>query len=90
MIIVDARGCILSATTNIDLLPSLALESFTSLPEACNQADGQVSIIISGGTAPYSYIWNNDPTLNTAVIDNFSAGVQQVLVTRFARLRSGL
>ncbi len=40
---------------------------------ACNgDNSGRISLAVSGGTSPYSYIWNNDA--ETASIENLAAG----------------
>jgi len=41
--------------------------------------DGTATIIISGGIAPYSYLWSDGQTVNPAV--NLAAGTYDVAIT---------
>lgn len=45
----------------------------------CGQCDGTALVTPSGGTAPYTYVWGNGQTTQTAT--NLCAGVHQVDVT---------
>ncbi|MEQ8908424.1 MAG: PKD domain-containing protein, partial [Vicingaceae bacterium] len=42
-------------------------------------ADGQASVVGSGGTSPYTYFWSNNETTNS--IQNLSAGTYGVTIT---------
>jgi len=58
------------------------IDSFTVEPAACGQANGQATAIVVGGTAPYSYLWDNNAnnqTTPTAV--NLAEGTYQLFVT---------
>ncbi|MDA8858002.1 hypothetical protein N9I30_01475 [Flavobacteriales bacterium] len=71
-LIIDANGC--SITKNITVTqPNPLLESTTINDVSCfNGNDGDVTIIVVGGTAPYNYIWNTGATVNT--INNLTSG----------------
>ena len=71
-LITDANGC--SITKNITVTqPNPLLESTTINDVSCfNGNDGDVTIIVVGGTAPYNYIWNTGATVNT--INNLTSG----------------
>ncbi len=45
-----------------------------SNPASGNNADGSVTLIIDGGQAPYTYLWNTDPTQTTSTASNLPAG----------------
>ena len=48
----------------------------------CNSgADGAIDMTVSGGTAPYSYVWDDPGTSNTEDINSLSAGTYTVIVT---------
>ena len=47
---------------------------------SCNGAtNGTATVIVSGGTTPYTYVWNNGQT--TATATNLAAGTYEVTVT---------
>ena len=70
IIVTDAGGCV--ATEVVDITepdPILVLDNIT--PASCNTNDGAIELIVSGGTAPYTYNWSNGET--TAIINNLVA-----------------
>lgn len=47
----------------------------------CNgNSNGHITTAVSGGTAPYTYMWNNNSSLNQSHIDSLSAGTYTLLV----------
>lgn len=46
-----------------------------------NMSDGSINLNVSGGTSPYTYIWNTSPVQTTASISGLSAGVYNSTVT---------
>ncbi len=44
-----------------------------------NEKDGRITVIVSGGVGPFSYLWNNGAT--TATIENLDVGSYTVTVT---------
>ncbi|PHR26682.1 MAG: hypothetical protein COA38_14440 [Fluviicola sp.] len=76
----DNNGCVVTGTytiTNDGL--SLSIASANISDEYCGSGSGSVAITVSGGTAPYNYLWSNGGTANT--IDNLFAGTYTVTVT---------
>ena len=62
------------------VLPCDVAVSFESTDPSCSDSnDGRVSTILTGGTAPFSYSWNNGG--NTASINGLTAGEYCVTVT---------
>ncbi|NQY10143.1 MAG: SprB repeat-containing protein, partial [Flavobacteriales bacterium] len=43
--------------------------------------DGDVATVASGGTSPYSYLWNNANVDTTATVDTLGAGIYEVILT---------
>ncbi len=78
----DQMGCSVNQHWTISEPPLLtATSSFTS--STCGLANGKALVTPSGGTAPYTYQWN-DPALQTsAAATGLSAGTYSVLVTDF-------
>lgn len=61
-----AQGAVMQLTVN-------------GVDESCSQADGQITALVSGGTPPYTYTWNN--TAGSAALNNLTAGSYTVVVT---------
>jgi gliding motility-associated-like protein len=51
----------------------------TTVDASCGICNGEATVTPNGGTAPYTYLWNNGET--TATINNQCAGVYEVEVT---------
>jgi hypothetical protein len=45
------------------------------------EATGSATAVPTGGTAPYTYLWNTIPAQTTATVNNLSAGNYTVRVT---------
>ena len=84
----DARGCMASATCDIDtitstmftiVIPSLSYPGGWGV-SCYGSTDGELEALVSGGHSPYTYVWqNNSSTSNLAT--GFSSGYQSVLVS---------
>jgi gliding motility-associated-like protein len=77
----DQNGCVATASATINQ-PNLPLSIDTILSTTVNcfgNATGTLNANVSGGTSPYTYLWNNGPTSanQTAV----SAGTYTLTVT---------
>ncbi|WP_073000760.1 HYR domain-containing protein [Mariniphaga anaerophila] len=67
-------------TMNIIIHPEVYLAVDTLENPLCpNGADGYITVVASGGTAPYTYLWSDGQTLATA--GGLSAGTYSVTVT---------
>ena len=75
----DACGQILKETFEI-LTPEILQVSTMAIDEIYSgQNNGSITCTPTGGTAPYSYLWNNDAT--TSSIENLSVGQYCVTIT---------
>ncbi|MCO6477397.1 MAG: OmpA family protein, partial [Phaeodactylibacter sp.] len=66
--VTDAMGTSQSQTVSITQPEALAAEAEVVAPASTNNADGKAVISVSGGTAPYSFRWDNGeegPTAQT-------------------------
>lgn len=77
--IIDAVGCITTiSNTLVDPIPIAANSSSTN-STCATCADGSASVSPTGGTAPYSYDWNNGATTNS--LTNVLPGTYDVTIT---------
>ncbi len=71
---VMAQTCV--TITQPDVLALTCSKTNVTVP---NGSDGTVSVAVTGGTTPYSYLWSDGST--TATISNLAAGTYDVTVT---------
>ncbi|TAH44351.1 MAG: T9SS type A sorting domain-containing protein [Bacteroidetes bacterium] len=77
--ITDANSCTHTNTVTVNQ-PSLILLNTSSSPAMCGGSDGTASVLASGGTGAYQYMWL--PTGGTsALAQNLSAGTYTIRVT---------
>ncbi len=74
----DAAGC--DEVLILDVVEIISLRALATVTDAaCGQADGSASVVVSGGTAPYTYAWSNGETASS--ISSVSAGIYFVTIT---------
>lgn len=76
--IVDAAGCTQSGSVVIPP-QSIITGTFSAVQPTCTAANGVLSIVANGGTAPYTYNWSNGSTSYMA--SNLAAGTHTVTIT---------
>jgi gliding motility-associated-like protein len=81
VVIEDANGCMAYASYNItEPYEAVQVGANSIQGVSCNgNSNGQISIAVFGGTAPYSYNWSSGSGSNT--INNISGGSQSVTIT---------
>ncbi|MEZ4962347.1 MAG: T9SS type A sorting domain-containing protein [Saprospiraceae bacterium] len=80
VVVTDTNGC--QVTQSVDVMTEGCFISATATGSdvSCNgAADGQASANLTGGIAPFTYLWSNDET--TATINNLEGGTYIVTVT---------
>ncbi|MCB9227922.1 MAG: gliding motility-associated C-terminal domain-containing protein [Chitinophagales bacterium] len=79
IVVTDQNGC--TATISQTIAEPVALAgSITTTDVACfGDNSGTASVTVSGGTAPYTYLWNTFET--TSSISGLNAGIVSVIVT---------
>ncbi|MGW8123323.1 PKD domain-containing protein [Roseivirga echinicomitans] len=78
--VTDKNGCTTVETVIIDEpLAALAASGTTTDVSCFGASDGAVNLSVTGGTAPYTYAWNNGRT--TEDVSSLTAGNYQVVVT---------
>ena len=76
--VTDANGC--SDTTTVSITqPAPIIVTTSSTPSGCTVNNGTATATPSGGTVPYTYLWNNAQTTQTAT--GLGAGTYTVTVT---------
>ncbi|MFH1320281.1 MAG: CUB domain-containing protein [Bacteroidota bacterium] len=76
--ITDGNGC--TAADSVTLIaPGAPLASATSIDPICGSNNGQASVSVTGGTAPYTYNWSGGETTDT--VTGLTAGTYDVTVT---------
>ncbi|MFN8322818.1 MAG: gliding motility-associated C-terminal domain-containing protein [Chitinophagales bacterium] len=76
--ITDANGCTLTPSFTISE-PSAIISFITGTDVTCYQAgNGEADLSVSGGTAPYSYLWSN--FAGTQDLANLTGGLYFVII----------
>ncbi len=77
--ITDGNGCTIAKTFNVvnPLAPSIS--AIIEAPSCVPGNDGSIDIIVSGGTMPYTYNWNDGNSLEDRI--NLTAGTYSITVT---------
>ncbi|MFN6091282.1 MAG: gliding motility-associated C-terminal domain-containing protein, partial [Bacteroidota bacterium] len=76
--VTDNNGCISIYIDTITQPDPFQLLSFVNNPK-CNISNGDITVIPSGGTQPYSYLWNTGQTSST--IAGLNTGTYTLTVT---------
>lgn len=75
----DANGCMLNDAINVINTDGQTVALNTITHNTCyGQSNGAIDISVTGGTAPYTYIWSNNKT--TEDVNNLTAGYYDVVV----------
>ena len=75
----DVNGCSLTQSMNLTEPDSLSHVITKSNTLCYNDSTGAVSIVVSGGTSPYAYLWSNSGT--DSLLSAVTAGIYNVTVT---------
>ncbi|HIO72720.1 MAG TPA: T9SS type A sorting domain-containing protein, partial [Flavobacteriales bacterium] len=77
----DANGCTIAGSTLIITEPTALTSNTNAVPSNCGQGDGQASVAVFGGTAPFTYLWDDMGSSTTDTITGLGVGVYSVTVT---------
>ena len=75
----DGEGCIDSASILLYVNPEIEIEKSFSDETTSDANDGSASVVVSGGTEPYSYLWSTGDT--TSTISGLSPGRYYISIT---------
>lgn len=76
----EKNACTTSSTITLTQPDSLKVTT-TTVNELCKQQNGIAEVVVSGGTIPYTYLWNTSPLQITAKATNLKAGNYMVQIT---------
>lgn len=78
--VTDAQGCTTNASFDVPPPSSPMTIDFVGKLGLCTQGErGEIRATVSGGAAPYTYLWSNGAT--TSTISNLTAGAYTLTVT---------
>lgn len=84
IVIEDGSGCQAATTVNLGNTAGLVIDTINTTEPGCGQADGSITIVASGGTAPLQYSIDGGTTFQAGgtftglVVDNYSVVVEDV------------
>lgn len=76
---VDANGCSSNTTTESLFFPTPLVLNLDSTQASCGQSNGSASVNATGGLSPYTYVWSDGQTTQTAL--NLNGGNYLVTVS---------
>ncbi|RMG91842.1 MAG: hypothetical protein D6706_17775, partial [Chloroflexi bacterium] len=79
LVVTDANGCIQTGHVQIDEPDSLSIVFQSVAPTTPYHADGQLTVVVTGGTPPYTYQWNTGDT--TSSLTGLNPGLYKVTIT---------
>ncbi len=81
----DSTGCQVTKLATVDTVPPVGIVDYIPVSPSCSGNEGQITILISGGTPPYNYVASNGESLITFnqqfVLSGLSSGVYDITIT---------
>ncbi len=77
--VTDVNGCTDAAAGTVTGPAPIVITPNANSPVCTGDSNGSISVMVSGGTGPYSYLWNTGQT--SSFIMNLTAGTYTVTVT---------
>lgn len=79
----DASGNMGACSFDVTVLPPVIFDKIEVVNAVSGQSNGAIDLTISGGMAPYTFVWTlgGQPVGNTEDLSGLAAGVYTVLVT---------
>ncbi|MFK7981892.1 MAG: PKD domain-containing protein, partial [Saprospiraceae bacterium] len=82
VVVIDANGCQNMTSVTINAMASnLVLNTSSTDPTGCGSTNGIATVTVNGGTAPYTYAWNDNNNQTTQTATNLAGGTYQIVVT---------
>lgn len=77
--VTDVRGCMTTASAQVQVAPAVNVSIQTNGLVCSEASNGVATAIVTGGTAPFTYLWSDGTMIATG--SGFSAGLVSVTVT---------
>ncbi|PZE16686.1 hypothetical protein DNU06_12590, partial [Putridiphycobacter roseus] len=81
VIVTDANGCVKSDSVTFVDPNEMIATPIVSGPTCDVSNDGSASVSVTGGTAPYSYLWNDPAASTTSYVSGLAPGNYSVTIT---------
>ena len=82
VVVTDANGCVGGAAVFVADIPGGTASISASTNTSCNgSCDGDATAAITGGTAPFTYQWDDPASQTTVTAINLCAGTYNVVIT---------
>ncbi|MGV3528253.1 MAG: T9SS type B sorting domain-containing protein, partial [Flavisolibacter sp.] len=78
VVVTDANGCQVTASFDVAQVNNTITLDETIVNTTCTANNGSITLVASGGNAPYTYLWSTGAT--TDVISGLAAGTYTVVV----------
>jgi len=79
--VTDGNNCQTTEEINITKPPQLELSMMADSVRCFGEKNGATHVVASGGTLPYSYLWNDVLAQTTSTASNLAIGTYTVVVT---------
>jgi hypothetical protein len=80
VVVTDANGCAANASSTVGTNGGPSVTT-TSTDANCGNSDGTATATAIGGTAPYTYLWDDPGAQNTATAAGLAAGTYNITVS---------
>lgn len=81
MVTITVGSTIVVATHTISNPASISATGVITDPVPLNASNGSINLTVSGGTSPYTFIWNTNPPQTTEDLSNIGVGTYIVTIT---------
>ncbi|WCL82166.1 gliding motility-associated C-terminal domain-containing protein [Saprospira sp. CCB-QB6] len=79
--VTDGNACSMTATTTVNEPTALSATTSTTAVNCFAGNDGDATVVVTGGTAPYIYQWDDAAAQTTATAAGLVAGTYNVTIT---------
>ena len=81
----DDTGCQVTKLATVNAVPPVGVANYIPVQPSCSSNDGEITIVVTGGTPPYNYVASNGESLitfsQTFSLTGLSSGVYTISVT---------
>ena len=79
-ILTDAHGCKIAGNAVIEEPEGMEAQITVKMPDCYGDTNGRIDLVVLGGTAPYSYLWNDDDDPTFSYLDNIGSGTSHTVM----------